>query len=241
MGTVKLFVTKTFIDNAVSVEANQRSTSDTTLDGRIKSLETTSDSFTSTINTMNTQIANIKLDVEKRVGSTPFSDVLEFPTNYVGTRANGTPYALSKVQDVKEGLNALAAILKNHIDTFDVSSMQTINALNNQMTGYIADFNAQVARIDAILKLAPTEEIDGVNTQIDTFDEVVKLINQLKESTSNNSEFNAYKASVDALIANKADLVQDVNTLTRYIDDTTGIKYKMYVTNGQLAIEDVVI
>ena len=34
---------------------------------------------------------------------------------------------------------------------------------------------------------------------------------------------------------------QTIETKTRYIDATTGTKYKLYITSGQLAIEDVIV
>ena len=67
----------------------------------------------------------------------------------------------------------------------------------------------------------------------------IKLINQLKNDASNNAAFETYQTNITSLINAKADLLQDINTKTRYIDATTGTKYKMYITGGQLAIEDV--
>jgi hypothetical protein len=127
------------------------------------------------------------------------------------------------------------------MDTFDAATLNNVNALNSQVTSYVADYEAQVSRIDAILALAPVATVDGVDQTIDTFAEVVKLINQLQNASSNNAEFSAYQASINTQIAAKADLLQTIDTKTRYIDATTGTKYKLYITSGQLAIEDVIV
>ena len=241
MGTVTYFVTQSYVSGEIANESKSRSDQDISLGNRIKSLENTKSDITGSLSSLDTSITNLKNDIDNKIGTTPLDQYLTFPATYPGTRSDGSSYALTKARDLREGLNAISAILKGHMDTFDSATLNNVNALNNQVTSYVADYNAQVSRIDAILALAPVANVDGVDQTIDTFAEVVKLINQLQNEASNNAEFSAYQASINTQIATKADLLQTIDTKTRYIDATTGTKYKLYITSGQLAIEDVIV
>ena len=241
MGTVTYFVTQSYVSGEIANESKSRSDQDISLDGRIKALEQTKNSVTSSLSSLETNINTLKYDIDFKIGTAPLDQYITFPSTYTGNRVDGSAYALTKARDLREGLNAISAILKGHMDTFDTATLNNVNTLNNQVTSYVADYEAQVSRIDAILALAPVAAIDGVDQTIDTFAEVVKLINQLKDSASNNAEFSAYQATINTQIAAKADLLQTIDTKTRYIDATTGTKYKLYITSGQLAIEDVIV
>ena len=237
--SVTYFVTKNYVNTEIETEVTARSAKDDIIDARLNTLETKKAGISSEIDNLTTSILALKTSTEARIGNDNLNQFIEFPITYTGTRSDGSSYALTKARNIREGLNAISSILSNHIDTFDTDTLNNVAVLNTQINSYINDYDAQVARIDAILSLAPTETIDGVEQQVDTFAEVVKLINQLKADASNNSQFNAYQDSVDTLINAKADLIQNINTKTRYIDSVTGTKYKMYITSGQLAIEDV--
>lgn len=239
MGNITYFVTKSYVNTEIESETNARSTNDDTINTRITNLENTKLSITSQIAGLNSGISTLKSQTDARIGNDPLNAFIEFPSTYQGARADGSTFALTKARNIREGLNAISAILKDHISTFDVATLNNVATLNTQIDNYITDYDAQVARIDAILALAPMETIDGVEETVDTFAEVVKLINQLKNNASNNASFETYQTNITSLINAKADLLQDINTKTRYIDATTGTKYKMYITGGQLAIEDV--
>ena len=237
---VTYFVTKTFVNSEVNTEATDRSTADKRISDQITGVSNTANNLNGRINAANTSIDALRTDVDSRIGVDAINTI-KFPANYVGTRSNNSPYAMSSAANIKEGLLAVSATLQNHLDSFDPATLAMVTSLNSQVDGYVADLNVQKSRIDAILSLAPTETIDGEEVVVDTFDEVVKIINHLRNQIGSNSVFETYKNEMDAKLLLKADAIQDINTKTRYIDaDGSGTKYKMYITGGQLAIEDVV-
>lgn len=238
--SITYFVTKTFVNNEVNTEATNRAAADKTIKDSITSVAVTANSLAGRITTAEEGIATLQADVDSRIG-TDAINVIKFPDNYPGTRTDNSLYAMSSVANVKEGLLAVSSKLQNHINSFDPATLAMVTSLNSQVDGYIADLNAQKARIDTILALAPTETIDGTDQVVDTFDEVVKIINNLRTQIGTNDVFTTYKNEMDGKLLLKANIVQDINTKTRYIDATTGTPYKMYITNGQLAIEDVVL
>ena len=239
MGTTTYFVTQNYVTTEVDNEAKARNQSDESISGRIKTLTDTENSIKADILAINASVTNLVTDTDSRIGTAPFDPFLKFPADYPGTRTDGSNFALSTPQNVREGLNAVSSILKNHLEGYDSSTLETIANLGSAVASYKSDYDIQVARIDAILKLAPTATIGTSDEVIDTFDEVVKLINQLNTQT-NSSAFDTYKTNISGLIAAKASNLQDYNTTTRYQDaSATNTYYKLFITGGQLAIETV--
>lgn len=241
MGNTTYFVTQTYVNNEVNTEATARNNTDDSISSSIKSLESSASFIQNEITNINKTVNDLKSDVNSRIGTTPFDAFLKFPSDYIGTRSDGTAYALTTPKNIREGLNAVSSILKNHLSTYNTAALQTVANLSTTVDAYKADYDTQVARIDAIIALAPVETIGNADVTVDTFKEVVDLINQLKNSTTGGtSAFETYQTNINALIATKASNLQDKDTTTRYKDASlTNTYYKLFITGGQLAIEDV--
>jgi len=234
------FVTSTFVGQAINTEAELRSSADTEQSKRIDTLKTAEADLRQNVIDINKDIENLSKTIDNTLGTGVLDTYIKFPETYIGTRnSDGSAYANTTPKNITEGINALSSIFEAHIATFSGESLGTVAELNSQMDGYIANYNAQTERLNAILALAPIEQINGTDETIDTFAEVVALINQIKNNSGTSSEFDLYQDTVEAQLLTKADKIQKIDTTTRYIDSTTQTSYKLYVSGGQLVLEDV--
>ena len=114
MGTVTYFVTQSYVSGEIANESKSRSDNDTSLDGRIKALEQTKNTVTSSLSSLETNINTLKADIDFKIGqSCRFSKLIsgEMP----------------KAQNEKEVISLIREKILNSKQDMIISEITKIN------------------------------------------------------------------------------------------------------------------
>ena len=210
-----LYSDNAYVAGRVSSEAVTRSTNDNTIQGNINTTKATLAQVQTTAAGIGTSITNEGAAMLAQVGDLNFGGLT--------WDDNGTPRAPQSVTKAINALNTLSLANEAAVAATGgadlISAETTLDAKNT-----IAASDA--TRIASILALSTNDK--------NSFIELLTLVNATDAEVT--SALNTCTAAVNAIVGTKTEKVQTINTSMFYTDKTTGKKYKIVISSGNLVL-----
>jgi len=214
-----IYTTQTFVNEAVGNERTLRVTGDEGLKNSINTQVEVIDELKTSVTQINGLIASEATRRDSILGNQNWDQTLLTET---GQTPSNMTEAITAVSTKTNGLKTEFDAASNNI-----SSLATLSA---DVVVFKNDFEEQKARIEAMLQSSDAD--------YDTFAEIVTLIQSIDSGSSD--ALDAYKITNDEAIATKSSNIQTIDTDTVYVDELdANKKYRMFISNGQLVVEDI--
>lgn len=213
-----LITDNAYLAGRITSEAVTRATNDATIQTSINSTKSTLAQAQVTAAGLGAVISNESSALLAQVGDMNFGGLT--------WNDNGTPRTPESITKAINALNALSLTNETAIAATGGTDLATAKTTIDAKQ-LIA--SADATRIANILALSTADK--------NSFKELITLVNANDADVTN--ALNACQAAVTAVTATKTEKVQTINTTMNYTDKTTGKKYKLAISSGNLVIVEL--
>lgn len=213
-----LITDNAYLAGRITSEAVTRASNDATIQTNINSTKSTLAQAQVTAAGLGAAISNESSALLAQVGDMDFGGLT--------WDDNGTPRTPESVTKAINALNALSLTNETAIAATGGTDLAEANTIIDAKQ-LIA--NADATRIANILALSTEDK--------NSFKELIMLVNANDADVTN--ALNACQAAVTAVTSTKTEKLQIINTTMNYTDKTTGKKYKLVISSGNLVLVEL--
>lgn len=213
-----LITNNAYLAGRITSEAVTRAANDATIQTSINSTKSTLAQAQVTAAGLGAAISNESSALLAQVGDMDFGGLT--------WDDNGTPRTPESVTKAINALNALSLTNETAIAATGGTDLAEANTIIDEKQ-LIA--SADATRIANILALSTEDK--------NSFKELITLVNANDADVTN--ALNVCQAAVTAVTSTKTEKVQTINTTMNYTDKTTGKKYKLAISSGNLVLVEL--
>ena len=213
-----LITDNAYLAGRITSEAVTRAANDSTIQTSINSTKSTLAQVQVTAAGLGAAISNESSALLAQVGDMDFGGLT--------WDDNGTPRTPESVTKAINALNALSLTNETAIAATGGTDLASANVIIDAKQ-LIA--SADATRISNILALSTEDK--------NSFKELMNLVNANDAEITN--ALNACQSTVTTITSTKTEKVQTINTTMNYTDKTTGKKYKLAISSGNLVLVEL--